>query len=183
MNTVTRVYGDNSPINFLVSFKDSGPVDLSAYTVKVTVEQEDGTSIVSEATTGVTVQPTQTFTASATTDLLTCYEHGVQQGDQVLLTTTGTLPAGLSLATRYFVIQRSDISFGLSALPNGKQIDITDAGSGTHTFAVVGSGQYSPQSTYAVGKYRVWVVLSGSTKIILPERRYGVFLDVVPLGN
>ena len=101
MDKVSRVYGDNSAINFLVKFKDSGPVDLSAYTTKITIEQEDGTAVATAATTGLTAQPTQTFTASASTDQCTKYEHGLQNGDQVILTTTTTLPAGLSTATRY----------------------------------------------------------------------------------
>src|SRR5262245_41488815 len=101
MSKITRVYGDNSPINFLVSFKGIGPIDLSAATTKITTEKEDGTAVVTAATTGLTVHPTQAFTATATTDKLTKYEHGVQHGDQLLLTTSAAdLPAGLSTGVR-----------------------------------------------------------------------------------
>lgn len=181
---VTRVYGDNSAINFLVKFDGVGPIDLSAYTIKITIEQEDGTAIVTAATTGLTAQPTQTFTASATTDMLTKYEHGVQEGDQIILTTSAAdLPAGLSTATRYFAVQVNEVSFGLAATPNGALIDITDAGTGTHSFTIVGSGQYLPQTTYAVGLYRVWIELVGSTTAVLPESQYGFALEVVAKGN
>lgn len=180
---VSRVFGDNSPLNFLVSFDDSGPVDLSLHTPKITIEQEDGTAVVTAATLGLTIQPVQTFTADATTGLLTCFEHGLQYGDQVLLTSTGTLPGPLSQTKRYFVIQRSDIAFGLAATPGGAQIALTDAGSGTHSVKAVGSCQYSPQSTYAVGFYRGWILLADGTTTILPESEYGFALEVKPQGN
>lgn len=180
---VSRVYGDNSPINFIVRFDGIGPIDLSAYTVKITIEQDDGTAVVTAATTGLTVQPTQTFTANATTDQLTKAEHGLQNGDQVLLTTTGTLPGGLALTTRYFVVNRNDLTFQLAATPNGSPVPITDAGSSAHSFAVVGSGQYLPQSTYAVGRYRAWIELVGSTTAVVPETAYGFTIEVVAKGN
>lgn len=58
-------------------------------------------------------------------------------GMAVVLTTTGTLPAGLSLATTYYVVRDSatTIKFA-SSLANavaGTVINITDIGSGTHT--------------------------------------------------
>lgn len=63
-----------------------------------------------------------------------------QTGDRVQLTTDGTLPTGLSLSTDYYVIvyQRKDTPRILlaSSLANclaGTAIDITGAGSGTHT--------------------------------------------------
>lgn len=61
--------------------------------------------------------------------------------DGVELTTSGTLPAGLSLATRYFVISASGkeepFTFKLAtSIVNARAevvIDITDSGSGVHT--------------------------------------------------
>ncbi len=59
------------------------------------------------------------------------------QGQAVVLTTTGTLPSGLSLATTYYIIRLSSttIQFATSqANANaGTQIDITSQGSGVHT--------------------------------------------------
>ena len=164
---ISRVYGDNSPLNILVAFGSVGPVDLSAYTVKITIEKEDGTAVVTAATTGINSQPTQVFTASATTDRITCYQHGVKHGNQVLLTTSANdLPAGLAIATRYFAVNVSDVSFQLASEPDGAAINITDAGTGVHTFKIVGSLQYSPQTTYVVGLYRCWIELVGSTTVI-----------------
>lgn len=76
------------------------------------------------------------FTA-ADTDICTKNAHGFLTGLKVQLTTTGTLPAGLSLATDYFVIYLAANTFKLAAsladAKAGTAVDITDAGTGTHT--------------------------------------------------
>lgn len=79
-----------------------------------------------------------TFTANASTDELTATSHAMVTGDGPLrLTTSGTLPAGLSTATNYWVIKVDANTIQLAtSYANaiaGTQIDITDTGSGTHT--------------------------------------------------
>lgn len=79
-----------------------------------------------------------TFTAVAATDLCTRTAHHFITGDKLSsLTTTGTLPGGLSLATAYWVIRISDDTFKLAtSLVNanaGTAINITTAGTGVHT--------------------------------------------------
>lgn len=76
---------------------------------------------------------TANFTA-ATTDIITSNAHGLLNGDRVVLTTTNTLPAGLSTGTVYYVIEKTTNTFKLAATPEGPAIDITDTGTGTHTF-------------------------------------------------
>ncbi len=71
-------------------------------------------------------------------DLIAETAHGLETGDVVRLTTSGTLPAGLALATDYYVIRVDANSFKLaSSLANaeaGTAVDITAAaGGGTHT--------------------------------------------------
>lgn len=66
-----------------------------------------------------------TFTADAGTDVITSNGHNLENGDKVVLTTTGTLPAGLSLATGYFVINKTANTFQLATLPYRAAIDIT----------------------------------------------------------
>jgi hypothetical protein len=65
------------------------------------------------------------------------YLQHVLTGTKVRLTTTTTLPAGLSLATDYYVIKLSDTTFSLATsyanAVAGTAINITDAGTGTHT--------------------------------------------------
>ena len=84
------------------------------------------------------------------TDTITMTAHGLTTGAKGQLTTSGTLPAGLSLATDYFVIvtDADDIQLATS-LANaqaGTQVDITAAaGGGTHTFtptALAGTATY-----------------------------------------
>lgn len=99
------------------------------------------TSVAADATTNTLGFP-DNFTANAGTDICTWttnvnYSYNVLIGTRVRLTTTGTLPAGLALATNYFVIPITDTTFKLaSSYANaiaGTAIDITDAGTGTHT--------------------------------------------------
>lgn len=99
------------------------------------------TTTSAEATTN-TLGQSDTFTADAGTDTCTwtstaSIPSNVLTGTRVRLTTTTTLPAGLSLATDYYVIKASDTTFKLAtSYANaiaGTQINITDAGTGTHT--------------------------------------------------
>jgi len=82
-----------------------------------------------------------TFTASGST--LTASSHALLDGDgPVRLTSSTTLPAGLSLLTDYFVEHLSSNTFALHSTRAGAiagdtstLITTTDAGTGTHTLA------------------------------------------------
>ena len=77
-----------------------------------------------------------TFTA-ATSDLITSTSaHGLIAGDRIRFSSTTTLPAGLSAATNYFVIASglTSTAFKVSATSGGSAVDITDTGTGTHTW-------------------------------------------------
>ena len=85
-----------------------------------------------------------TFTADASTDTCTYTStanipSNILVGTRVRLTTTTTLPAGLALATDYYVIKVTDSTFKLAtSYANaiaGTAINITDAGTGTHTIS------------------------------------------------
>lgn len=71
----------------------------------------------------------------ATPAVVTHVAHGLVVGDALYFTTTGALPAGLTVNTPYFVIAAGFgvDAFELSALPAGAAINTTDNGSGTHT--------------------------------------------------
>lgn len=99
------------------------------------------TTITAQATTN-TLGLNATFTADAPSDICTYTStasrpSNLLTGTRVQLTTTGTLPAGLALATDYWLIRMSNSTFELaSSYANaiaGTQINITDAGTGTHT--------------------------------------------------
>lgn len=77
---------------------------------------------------------TVTFTVASPT-VATATTHGLVEGDTVYFTTTGTLPTGVSLDVPYYVIATgltaNDFQFSDSV--GGTAIDVTLAGSGTHT--------------------------------------------------
>lgn len=99
------------------------------------------TTTTAQATTN-TLGQSDTFTADASTDLCTWTStanipSNILTGTRVRLTTSGTLPGGLATATDYYVIKMSDTTFELATsyanAVAGTQIDITSAGTGTHT--------------------------------------------------
>lgn len=77
-------------------------------------------------------------TADAGTDVLTRTAHGLVVNDAVQFATTGTLPGGLSVLTTYYVKTTPTAdTYTLSATLGGATLDITSAGSGTHSLGVV----------------------------------------------
>ncbi len=99
------------------------------------------TTTTAQATTN-TLGQSDTFTADAGTDVCTWTSttnipSNILTGTRVRLTTTTTLPGGLATATDYYVIKVSDTTFSLATsyanAVAGTAINITDAGTGTHT--------------------------------------------------
>lgn len=99
------------------------------------------TTTTAQATTN-TLGQSDTFTADSGTDVCTYTStanvpSNILTGTRVRLTTSGTLPGGLATATDYYVIRSSDTTFQLAtSYANaiaGTAINITDAGTGTHT--------------------------------------------------
>lgn len=84
-----------------------------------------------------------TFTSSGTDAVNTAVAHGMLTGDGPFqLTTTDTLPAGLSLLTDYWVEKTAADTFELYtsralAIASGGGVATTDTGTGTHTIADV----------------------------------------------
>lgn len=72
------------------------------------------------------------FFADDATDVCTQYGHGLSNGQRIQLATTGTLPAGLSVATTYYVRDKTDDTFKIAASAGGAAINITSTGSGAH---------------------------------------------------
>lgn len=88
---------------------------------------------------------TVTFNDSGSNDVVTWASHGRLVGDQVMFTTTGSLPTGapaLNPNQWYYVVNVSDTgtnpnvgtgAFAISATPGGTPLTFTGTGSGTHT--------------------------------------------------
>ena len=88
------------------------------------------------ATEAVATDPICTFTANASTELITTsVAHGLVNDDTVTVTTSASdLPAGLAIDTTYYVLTTPAANtLTLSTAKDGSVVNITDAGSGTHT--------------------------------------------------
>lgn len=55
-------------------------------------------------------------------------------GQGIVFLTTGTLPGGLAVATKYYMRDSDAAEFKVAATSGGAAINITSAGTGTHTF-------------------------------------------------
>jgi hypothetical protein len=149
-------------------------VTAAATTVPATVALIDligfyrvtGVTTTTEQATTNTLGYGDTFTADAGTDTMTWTStannpSNILTGTRIQVSTTTTLPAGLSAATNYYFIKVSDTTFKLAtSYANaiaGTAIDITSAGTGTHTLTRLlprytnGAGVqaifFNPQST------------------------------------
>lgn len=86
----------------------------------------------------------QTCTVDAGTNNITCAGHGYVTGESVSFTSTTTLPSPLAINTEYYVIYVDTNTFQLATSyylsSIGTVIDITDAGTGTHSVYALGGG-------------------------------------------
>lgn len=120
-----------------------------------------------------------TISNSATTGLpvsVAWTAHGWLNGQSLSFTTTGTLPGGLAINTRYYIVEIATNSFSVSATKGGAPIWTTSAGSGTHTVVISSHKNYesltagnvgntphkSPASWLDLGATNRWKCLDGS---------------------
>ncbi len=95
----------------------------------------------------------KTFTAAAD-DTITSTAHGLSVGDIIRVSSSTTLPAGLSANTDYYVISTATANtFTVSVNNGGSVVNITDAGTGTHTY------YHQPNvSGWGTEDYMAWAV-------------------------
>ena len=90
-----------------------------------------------------TMSGAETFTANASADVIT-YATDWKSLSKCQFTTTGTLPAGLSLATDYWLVRQSattaKVATSWANAVAGTFVDITTAGTGTHTLTISADG-------------------------------------------
>lgn len=65
--------------------------------------------------------------------VFTLASHGLVNGRRLRLTTTGTLPTGLSAGVTYYVVNAAANTFNVALTSGGTAINTTGAGSGTHS--------------------------------------------------
>jgi hypothetical protein len=74
----------------------------------------------------------KTVTGRSTNTLTLATGHGLYNGQLVTLTTTTTLPAGLTANTLYYIVSRTATAVSFALTPGGSAVTISDAGTGTH---------------------------------------------------
>lgn len=73
------------------------------------------------------------FTVVAATNLFTCTDHGLTNGQRIYVDSSGVLPSPLEDLTFYYIISATSSTFKLALSRGGTEIDITDTGTGTHS--------------------------------------------------
>ena len=87
---------------------------------------------------GAFEQTEQTFTATAATDIITYAGLDMPNLTKVRVASGTTLPAPLAATTDYWTVRQTATTSKLSTTSDGLSIvDLTDAGTGTHTISVV----------------------------------------------
>jgi hypothetical protein len=85
--------------------------------------------------------------------------------NNVTLTTTGTLPSGLSTGTTYYIVNTSGTTCNLSSTLGGGAINTSSAGSGTHTLQHTSPATRTEYSD-GVALQTLVVSASGSGKVV-----------------
>ncbi len=124
-NYIGTANGDSFPIGFCRLNSNPDQVGINA----------EGSQI------GTLSRSTQVASADVdiSSNTFTINGHSFETGDRVLVTSTGTVPGGLSSVVSYFIIKvdANNIKFATSftAANSGTEIDIQTTGSGTITVA------------------------------------------------
>lgn len=66
-------------------------------------------------------------------DIITTVAHGYSLNDTLVFSTGGTLPTGISAATAYYVVTKTNDTYQISATRGGGVLNITGTGTGTIT--------------------------------------------------
>lgn len=110
------------------------------------------------------------FTADAGTNVLTASAHGLADNDVVSVSSTGTLPGGLAADTYYYVVTSTTNTFQLATTRGGSAIDLTSAGSGTHSFtSLFSEGKFLQSSSSGTRSQWSSALSLVSGSLILPQ--------------
>jgi hypothetical protein len=120
--------------------------------------------------------PSSTVTISiASPGVVTWANNGLPNGTPVVLTTTGSLPTGLTAGVIYYVVNRATGSFQLSATIDGAPIVTTGSDSGTHTATASIHRVYESQTASNTGN-RPAIDATGTNWIdVGPTNRWAMF--------
>jgi microcystin-dependent protein len=104
----------------------------------------NGVSTINSATLGAV----QTATISVASPTLITVASAPPSGTAVLFSTTNTLPTGITAGTTYYVSRVSSTTFNISASSTlTPLVDVSGAGSGTHSVAAISQAVTAPLGT------------------------------------
>lgn len=104
--------------------------------------------------------------------VVTWNSHGKANGTAVVFTTTGALPAGLTVGTTYYVSGAATNTFNVAATPGGAAITTTGTQSGTHTCKTTSTAPVDRLT----GTDPLWIDLG-------PTNRHAMFDSIVSTGT
>ena len=129
-----------------------------------------------EGQTAILGSPTSTVTISnAAPAVVSWASHGQPEGTPVVLTTTGTLPAGLTAGATYYVRNPAAGTFQLAASAGGLVLATSSAGSGTHTATTQIHRVYRSKQAGNTGNYPLLAASAAWWEDIGPTNRYAMF--------
>ena len=120
-----------------------------------------------------------TFTTSATAGSFITLTKAAVDGTYVILTTATTLPAGLSLATAYYMVNSVSNKCQLSLTYGGDPVTITDAGTGAHTATAQSNQVMLADGVEGQRKTIKFLTDGGTDLVVVPEN----FLDVAGIAT
>lgn len=127
----------------------AGTADFAATTdtvAQIRIDADDGVSADAQTVTLALMRVGGTFTSAFATDIFTRAGHGLVDNNHVRVSSSGTLPAGLTANTPYYIRDSTTNTFKLAATPGGTAINITSDGTGTHSLQYYGEPE--PVYTY-----------------------------------
>lgn len=96
----------------------------------------------------------------ASPGVVTWTGHAFENGDPIVLTTTGALPTGYTAGTTYYIVNKASNTFQLSATVGGTAINTSGSQSGTHTGIHAPHGRGDTSSTFNVPDLRGRTVIA-----------------------
>jgi microcystin-dependent protein len=96
----------------------------------------------------------------ASPGVVTWTGHSFENGDPIVLTTTGALPTGLTAGTTYYIVNKAANTFQLSATVGGAAINTSGTQSGTHTGIHAPYGRGDTSTTFNVPDLRGRVLIA-----------------------
>lgn len=133
---------------------------------------EDGSAVsrTVNAALWAALSKTQVFTVTiASPGVVTSASHGLQIGMRIRLTTTGSLPTGLTTGVDYYIISAGFTSgaFELALAPGGTAINTTGTQSGVHSFVYAPHGHGDGSTTFNLPDRRSRAIIGAGAGTVL----------------